>query len=85
MRKGDVLAAIAFLEYSPGVIDAARDAHLRDMPMIALTDGPQGPLALNSTVFFSVDDGADGSFRPIAGAIGLVQTLIEEVAARAPP
>ncbi|GGK20616.1 MurR/RpiR family transcriptional regulator [Salinarimonas ramus] len=83
MRQGDVLCAIAFAEYSPVVVDAVRDAHLRDIPVVAITDTDSSPLALNASVHFVVDDDAHGAFRPISGAIGLVQTLIEEIAAGA--
>lgn len=79
MRPGDVLAAIAFPEYSVPVVDIVRDAHLRSVPVISLTDGPASPLALNATVSFYVDADANGAFRPISGAIGLVQTFIESL------
>jgi DNA-binding MurR/RpiR family transcriptional regulator len=81
MRQGDVLCAVAFAEYSPVVVDAVRDAHLRDIPVVAITDSDSSPLALNASIHFVVDDDAHGAFRPISGAIGLVQTLIEEIAA----
>lgn len=81
MRQGDVLCAVAFAEYSPVVVDAVRDAHLRDIPVVTITDSDASPLAHNASVHFVVDDDAHGAFRPISGAIGLAQTLIEEIAA----
>ena len=83
MRPGDVLAAIAFPEYSPVVVDVVRDVHLRGIPVIALTDSPASPLAANADVSFFVDDPSDGAFRPIGAAIGLVQALVESLRARA--
>jgi DNA-binding MurR/RpiR family transcriptional regulator len=83
MRPGDVLAAVAFPEYSQAVVEAVRDVHLRGIPVIALTDGPASPLALNAAVAFFVDDPADGAFRPISSAIALVQALIESLGQRA--
>ena len=83
MRPGDVLAAIAVPEYSPVVVDVVRDVHLRGIPVIALTDSPASPLAVNADVSFYVDDPSDGAFRPIGAAIGLVQALGESLRARA--
>ena len=77
MRRGDVLIAIAFPEYSPPVVDAVLDAHIRGIPVVSLTDGPGSPLATSADVAFYADAAAAGPFRPISGAIGLVQALIE--------
>lgn len=79
MRAGDVLAAIAFPEYARPVVEVVREAHLRHIPVIAITDGPASPLALNADVAFFTDHATGGAFRPISGAIGLVQTLIESL------
>lgn len=76
MGNRDVLVGIAFTPYSPPVVDVVRDAHLRGRSTITLTDNPSSPLAQNATVSFFVDNGIHGRFRPIAGAIGLIQTLI---------
>lgn len=76
MGGNDLLVGIAFTPYSPAVVDVVRDAHLRGRSIITLTDTPSSPLAQNSKVAFLVDSGAHGQFRPISGAIGLVQTLI---------
>jgi DNA-binding MurR/RpiR family transcriptional regulator len=81
MRRGEVLAAIAFPEYSPAVVDLVRDAGLRGIPILALTDGPRSPLAADAAVSFFVDDDAPGAFRPIAASIGIVQALVERLAA----
>jgi DNA-binding MurR/RpiR family transcriptional regulator len=82
MRRGDVLTAIAFPEYSPPVVEAVRDAHLRGIPVIALTDSAASPLAKNADAAFYVDDASPGAFRPIGAAIGLVQAMVEILAAR---
>jgi DNA-binding MurR/RpiR family transcriptional regulator len=76
MDSRDLLVGIAFTPYSPPVVDVVRDAHLRGRSVITLTDTPSSPLAHNSTETFFVDNGTHGQFRPIAGAIGLVQSLI---------
>lgn len=76
MGHEDLLVAMAFAPYSPPVIDAVRDAHLRGLPILAMTDVRESPLATHSTVAFCVDNEVTGQFRPISGAIGLVQALI---------
>lgn len=76
MGSDDVLVGIAFTPYTPVVVDVVRDAHLRGRSIITLTDTPSSPLAQNATVSFFVDYGDHGSFRPIAGAIGLVQAIV---------
>lgn len=76
MGHDDLLVAMAFAPYSPPVVDVVRDAYLRGLPIIAMTDTPASPLATHSTVAFCVDNEVTGQFRPISGAIGLVQTII---------
>jgi DNA-binding MurR/RpiR family transcriptional regulator len=76
MGANDLLVGIAFTPYSPPVVDVVREAHLRGRSIISLTDMPSSPLAQNSTVAFFVDNSDHGQFRSIAGAIGLVQTLL---------
>jgi DNA-binding MurR/RpiR family transcriptional regulator len=76
MGQGDVLAAVAFAEYSPPVVDAVKDAHLRGIPVLAITDVPSSPLALNSTLAFLFDEAPRAPFRPISGPLALAQTLV---------
>jgi len=83
MRPGDVLAATAFAEYSAPVVDAVRDAHLRGMAVLAITDTAESPLARNSSLSFLLDEAPTAPFRPISGPIALVQTLIVSLSKRA--
>lgn len=76
LRQTDLLIAIAFAEYTPAVVDAVTDAHIRGIPMFTLTDVPTSPLARHSDLYFCVDDADIHRFRPIAGSISLVQSLI---------
>ena len=75
MGQDDLLVCISFPPYTPVVLDVTRDAHLRRRPIIAITDSPDSPLAKNSTLAFFVDNETTGRFKPISGAICLVQTL----------
>lgn len=82
MGHEDLLFATSFPPYSSSVVDVVRDAHFRELPIVALTDTPSSPLARNSTVAFLVDTDVTGQFRPISGAIGLVQSLIVGLSSR---
>ena len=76
LRPDDLLIAISFAEYSPAVVEVVRDAHIRGIPTLTITDAPSSPLAKHGTCFFMVDDADIHQFKPIAGSIGLVQSLI---------
>jgi DNA-binding MurR/RpiR family transcriptional regulator len=54
MRHDDLLICISFPPYSPSVLEVTRDAHLRRLPTIVITDSPESPLAKNSTLSFYV-------------------------------
>jgi DNA-binding MurR/RpiR family transcriptional regulator len=75
MRPDDVLAAVGFAEYSQPVVDVVRDAFLRGIPVLAITDLETSPLSRSSAVSFLFDDAPTASFRPIAGPIVLVQAI----------
>ncbi|WP_114287828.1 MurR/RpiR family transcriptional regulator [Candidatus Halocynthiibacter alkanivorans] len=75
MRRDDLLICVSFPPYTPAVLDVIRDAHLRRRPIIAITDSQESPLAKNSTLAFLVDNESTSQFKPISGAIGLVQAL----------
>lgn len=76
MKAEDLLVAIAFPPYSEPVVDVVVDCHLSGKQVLALTDSPQSPLARHARLSFFVDNAATGQFRPISGAIALVQTLV---------
>jgi DNA-binding MurR/RpiR family transcriptional regulator len=76
MRPNDLLVAIAFTPYTQSVVDITLDTHLSGKRILVLTDVPQSPLARHADLAFLVDNSATSQFRPISGAIALVQTLI---------
>lgn len=76
MKADDLLVAIAFPPYSEPVVDVVVDCHLSGKPVLALTDSPQSPLARHARCAFFVDNASTGQYRPISGAIALVQTLV---------
>lgn len=82
MKPTDLLVAIAFKPYSEPVVDVVVDCHLSGKRVLAVTDTPDSPLARHAGLAFLVDNAATGQFRPISGAIALVQTLVSAVGRR---
>lgn len=81
MRRRSLIRAHARIQpYSEPVFDAVIDCHLSGKQALALTDSPESPLARNAVLTFLVDNTATGRFRPISGAIALVQTLVSGLA-----
>lgn len=76
MRSDDLLIAVSFAEYSPPVVDIVSDVHIRNIPVLAITDSMTSPLARNSSHYFVVRDTRDHRFRPLAAPIVLSQSLI---------
>jgi DNA-binding MurR/RpiR family transcriptional regulator len=76
IRPTDLLVAVSFMEYAPAVVEVVHDAHIRGIPTLTITDVPSSPLARHGSVCFTVDNADVHQFKPIAGAIGLVQALI---------
>jgi DNA-binding MurR/RpiR family transcriptional regulator len=76
MRSNDLLFAVSFTEYASSVVEVVRDAHIRGVPTLTITDLPSSPLAKHGTVWFTVDHADVHQFKPIAGAIALVQSMI---------
>ena len=85
MRPNDLLVAVAFAEYTPAVVDIVQDVHIRGMPILSITDVPTSPLARYASLSFLVDDLDAHRFKPVAGAIGLVQALMIALGAMREP
>lgn len=79
MSHDDLLVAIAFPPYSSLVVDVVRDAGVRGLKVLSVTDSQASPLAIGATGAFYVDAESASPFRPISGAIGLVQAIILSV------
>ena len=52
------------------------DAHIRKVPVLAITDSMASPLARNSSLYFVVRDAEVHRFRPLAAPTVLAQSLI---------
>ena len=76
LGSDDLLIAVSFAEYAQPVVDVVGDAHIRDVPVLAITDSLASPLARNSSRYFVVRDTEVHRFRPLAAPIVLAQSLI---------
>ncbi len=76
MTPKDLLIAISYAEYAPPVVDVVKDAHIRGIPVLTITDTLSSPLARNAAVCFTMNDADVHRFRPLAATMGLVQSLI---------
>ncbi|MEM8812662.1 MAG: MurR/RpiR family transcriptional regulator [Pseudomonadota bacterium] len=72
----DLLVAIAFPPYSQPVVEAVMDAHVSGRRILAITDGPESPLAAHSNIALLIGADIDAEMQPIAGATALVQTIL---------
>ena len=72
----DLFVAVSFAEYAQQVVDVVSDAHIRKVPVLAITDSMASPLARSSSLYFEVRDAEVHRFRPLAAPIMLAQSLI---------
>ena len=70
------MIAVSFAEYAQPVVDVVSDAHIRKVPVLAVTDSMASPLARNSSLYFVVRDAEVHRFRPLTAPIVLAQSLI---------
>jgi DNA-binding MurR/RpiR family transcriptional regulator len=76
LRRGDLLIAASFRNYSPEVVEAATIAHAHGVPVIALTDRAVSPLAKAATLRFDVGDNLSLPFRSLVGPMCAAQALV---------
>jgi len=76
MTERDLLVAVSFPPYAPEVVRVVKEAGIREMPILAITDDPKSPLAPYARHIFSIGDSAVRRFRPLSSSIVLAQSLI---------
>ena len=86
MQADDLLIAVSFAEYARPVVEIVSharpvveivsQAHIRKIPVLALTDSAVSPLARKADLYFAVPDSEVHRFRPLAAQIVLAQSLI---------
>jgi DNA-binding MurR/RpiR family transcriptional regulator len=76
LGRDELLIVASFRNYSQEVVDAARDARARDVPVIAITDGPLSPLVAHASVSFELPDDSSRAFRSLVAPMCLAQALV---------
>jgi DNA-binding MurR/RpiR family transcriptional regulator len=72
----DALLVVSFKNYTPEVIDIAKDCHARKVPVVAITDNALSPLARASRVCFQIEDQSSLPFRMLVAPMCLAQALV---------
>ncbi|WP_343550972.1 MurR/RpiR family transcriptional regulator [Pantoea sp.] len=81
MRENDVLLAIAFRHYAKEVVAIAESASARNIPVIAISDGPLSPLAKSASVLFNIPEEEYSFSRSLAAPVCLAQSIAMALAA----
>jgi len=72
----DVLLVASFQNYSPAVVEAARQVQARGVPVIAITDTSLSPLKASARVCFQLGQGGAAAFRSLVAPLCLAQALV---------
>jgi DNA-binding MurR/RpiR family transcriptional regulator len=82
MTPGDVLLVVSFAPYSAETLALAQSAKDAGLPVVALTDRRDSPLARLSDTVLTVTEVDFGAFRSLSATIALALSLAVAVAAR---
>ena len=75
LRRTDALLAIGFSPCSEETLALAQDARARGLPVVAVTDRPDSPLAPLSDAVLAVPEVDFGAFRSLSATIALALSL----------
>jgi DNA-binding MurR/RpiR family transcriptional regulator len=82
LRPGDTLVGIDNHRYERWLVSMVNLAHDRGAKVVALTDSPLSPLAVNAMEAFFVSARGVGPFDSLVGGVALANLLVSAVAAR---
>jgi len=78
----DAALAVSFTPYAPATVEYTRQVVSQNTPLVAITDSPFSPLALNTSVWFEIVESDFEGFRTLAAATTLAAALAIAVAER---
>lgn len=78
----DAVLAISFAPYASETVQLAREAALRHVPVVAVTDSPFSPLAPIAEPWIEVSEANFEGFRSMAATLTLAMTLTVAIAER---
>ncbi len=76
----DAALAVSFTPYAPTTVEYTRQVVSQNTPLIAITDSPFSPLALNTSVWFEIVESDFEGFRTLAATMTLAAALAVAVA-----
>ncbi len=76
----DAALAVSFTPYAPATVEYTRQVVGQGAPLVAVTDSPFSPLALNTSVWFEVVESDFEGFRTLAATMTLAAALAIAVA-----
>ena len=76
IRAGDALLVASFRNYTPAVVETARDCRARGVSVIAITDSALSPLKPAADVCFELGDDSTRPFRSLVAPLCLAQALV---------
>ena len=77
---GDAALAVSFSPYAPATVEYTRQVVAQNTPLVAITDSPFSPLALNTRVWFEIVESDFEGFRTLAATMTLAAALAVAVA-----
>ncbi len=78
----DAVIAVSFHPYSPMVVDIVTERSEKGVPIVAITDSPLSPLALEGRVAFEIRDNRQRPFRSLVAPMCLAQSLVDSLGHR---
>jgi DNA-binding MurR/RpiR family transcriptional regulator len=72
----DALLVVSFKNYTPDVVEVAKAAHARKVPIVAITDNALSPLVRVAAVSFQIEEKSSRPFRMLAAPMCLAQALV---------
>ena len=76
----DAALAVSFTPYAPTTVEYTRQVVAQNTPLVAITDSPFSPLALNTSVWFEVVESDFEGFRTLAATMTLAAALAIAIA-----
>jgi DNA-binding MurR/RpiR family transcriptional regulator len=76
MTAKDAVIAVSFHPYSPIVVDIVTERSEKGVPIVAITDSPLSPMALEARVAFEIKGNQQRPFRSLVAPMCLAQSLV---------
>ena len=76
----DAALSVSFTPYAPATVEYTRQVVSQNTPLVAITDSPFSPLALNTRVWFEIVESDFEGFRTLAATMTLAAALAVAVA-----